>query len=99
MPPGYPHVTASNPPLAGATTTRGLDKDNDASSVCRAYRGLNRVRPVEGEPVVSTNVPDQPTAEMSVTEHVHEAWRPPLQPPDGEPEHVTGPLAGAPLLV
>jgi hypothetical protein len=42
---------------------------------------------------VSTNVPDQPTAEMSVTEHVQEAWRSPLQPPDGEPEHGTGQLA------
>jgi hypothetical protein len=43
---------------------------------------------------MSTTVPDQPTAEMSVTEHVHEAWRPPLQPPDGKPEHVTGQRAG-----
>jgi hypothetical protein len=29
---------------------------------------------------VSTILPDKPTVEMSVTDHVHEAWRP---PPDG----------------
>jgi hypothetical protein len=38
---------------------------------------------------VSTILPDKPTVEMSVTEHVHEAWRPPV----GEGEPVTEPLA------
>jgi hypothetical protein len=43
---------------------------------------------------MSTVLPDKPAVEMSVTEHVHEAWRPPLQPLDGKRERVTGQAAG-----
>jgi hypothetical protein len=39
---------------------------------------------------VSTILPDKPTVEMSVTDHVHEAWRP---PPAGEDTPVTLQLA------
>jgi hypothetical protein len=43
---------------------------------------------------VSTNFPDKPPVEMSVTEHVHVAWRPPLPVADGERERTTEQLAG-----
>jgi len=43
---------------------------------------------------VSTTLPDNATVEMSVTEHVHEAWRPPFQEPDKDPGRVTEQLPG-----
>ena len=39
-------------------------------------------------------MPENPSEDMSVTEHVREAWRLLLQLPDGERERVTADLAG-----
>lgn len=73
-------------------TVRESAIPHPAARIGRSVHGIETDHPERKRP--RANMPEVPSEDLSVTEHVREAWRLLLQLPDGERERVTEDLAG-----